>query len=260
MTRSNKATPQWYELGQPLFWELPKFAYETTSSCKDLSQDLATTAVCASIHFIHCLNLSVEANQKGQHAVSIALIRQCVESLGVIEIGVIKNRISSAELLQAWKSDQKTAGALRKSLESIAWPSYGEGIWKESWAEYYGEFCKAVQPFAHYSAPLQGWQLAIEERSATEKDGSIFLLARIGLNTYEGNKATRITLLQCLLIWTMGRILMANLSKFPFRDEVSNLGQALASAKELGRGSVSWAVQFWAHEFDHPNPPLEPNS
>ncbi len=257
MTPPADLPPMWYRQGQRLFWELPKYSFDTASGCKDLPLDIATTAVCASIHFIHCLNLSVEANQKGQHAVSIALVRQCVEALGVIELGVLKDRNVSAALLQAWKSDQKTAGALRKDLERAAWPIYGKGVWNESWAEYYSEFCKAVQPFAHYSAPLQGWQFAIEERSATEKGGDIFLLARIGLDTYEANKATRITLLQCLLIWTMGRILMANVDKFPFSDEIKRLGQALASATELSQGRESWAVQFWAHEFDRPNPPIK---
>jgi len=81
--------PEWFRLGNPLMWGIPKAVYDFVSSGTALSTNHENAVRCATIHFIHCLNLSVESNRKGQHAVAICLCRQCAEALTVMEIGLI---------------------------------------------------------------------------------------------------------------------------------------------------------------------------
>jgi hypothetical protein len=121
------------------------------------------------------------------------------------------------------------------------------------WTDYYREFCNAVQPYAHYSRELQGWQLALmEERAHRSIDGNYLLLAKIGLSTYDAHKATRITLLHILLSWTLGQIMRNNNKAAPIYHELQDLQRALEISDELGKGAVNWEHQFWALEFELP--------
>jgi hypothetical protein len=127
------------------------------------------------------------------------------------------------------------------------------GLWLKPWTDYYREFCNAVQPYAHYSRELQGWQLALmEERAHRSIDGNYLLLAKIGLSTYDANKATRITLLHILLSWTLGQIMRNNNKAAPIYHELQDLQRALEISDQLGKGAVNWEQQFWALEFELP--------
>jgi hypothetical protein len=47
--------------------------------------------------------------------------------------------------------------------------------------------------------------------SATQDDqGNYLLIAKVGFDTYDANKATRITLLHVLLSYVLGRVALAN--------------------------------------------------
>ena len=157
-------------------------------------------------------------------------------------------------LRSAWIHGKKTSGAIRKELSSKVWASYFPGLWLKPWTDYYAEFCNAVQPYAHYSRELQGWQLALmEDRAHQDKDGNYLLLAKIGLSTYDANKATRITLFHILLSWTLGQIMRNNNKAAPIYLELQDLQRALEISDELGKGAVNWEQQFWAHEFEPPS-------
>ncbi|MEK6282760.1 MAG: hypothetical protein AABN95_20565 [Acidobacteriota bacterium] len=84
-------------------------------------------------------------------------------------------------------------------------------------------------------------------------------MARVGLDTYEANKATRITLLHVLLSYMLGRIVVENNAVPELqRDKVRRLGIAIAESPELYHGKINWHQQFWAHEFTNPNHPHQP--
>ncbi|MEK6282761.1 MAG: hypothetical protein AABN95_20570 [Acidobacteriota bacterium] len=155
MTSTNNSDyPEWFRFGNPLMWEIPKAVYEFLDKGSALSLNHQNAARCAIIHFIHCLSLSVETNRKGQHAVSICLLRQCAETLTVIEVGLLRDQALSSTLLDAWMNGSKTSGGTRKELAKTVWPHYGLGLWQESWSEFVAEFGQALHPYAHYSPEL----------------------------------------------------------------------------------------------------------
>jgi hypothetical protein len=155
--------------------------------------------------------------------------------------------------MDAWLDGTKSSGEIRKSLDKRIWQRYDSGLWGESWSSYFGSFCKAVQPYAHYSPFLQNWQMTLISDTVTRNDDSNYIMmATVGLGTYEASKATRITLLHCVLSWTLGRVLAENVDVIELKEPLDSLRQALASSVELGMGKVDWPVQFWGCEFAKP--------
>lgn len=253
MTEQSAPMPDWFVHGRDLIWAVPRAVH---SIFEEPRSNVAhgISGLCATIHYLHCLSLSVEANRKGQHAVAICLVRQCVEALTVIEVGLLRESDIGASLMDAWSTQGRSSGSIRRELEARVWPRYAPGLWGENWAAYFGAFCRAVQPYAHYSPQLQGWQMVlIDDSVQRDVDGSYLMLSRVGLNSYEANKATRVTCLHCLLSWTLGHILGENRDLGDLTQGISDLGTALAAADELCRGNVDWPTQFWAHEFTRPS-------
>lgn len=99
------------------------------------------------------LLLANQANRAGMHANALSLTRQCVEAIGVIELGVCGHPDAEATLLR-WGDDRLNPGKLRGWLESNVWPRYGTRLWTETWVTFMREFTAAVQPYAHYGPTL----------------------------------------------------------------------------------------------------------
>ena len=121
---------------------------------------------------------------------------------------------------------------------------YGKGLWDEPWSEFYGNLARSVQPYAHYTTELQGWQLAI----VSYPGGGEFVVAA-GLQTYDPLQATRITLFHMLLTWMLGRMLLAHHQNALVRNretEISELGRAIAKSKLLFHGQ-DWGAQLAPH-------------
>ena len=79
-------------------------------------------------------------------------------------------------------------------------------------------------------------------------DGGKFIAKAGG---YDPVKASRITLLHVLLIWTLGRLIIANKeSKISIISEskIVDLGKELASSEFLIQDE-DWAINFWPHMF-----------
>jgi hypothetical protein len=254
MSSTSVKNPEWFKQGNLLIWSVADTAYKFLDESMHLSTDQKNAVFCGIIHYINCLKLSIETNKNGQHAVAICLIRQCVEALTVIELGFLHEYHISTTLIDSWINGSKTSGEIRKQLERDIWHRYGLGLWEESWSNYFGAFCKAIQPYAHYSRELQGWQMALVTNTVQgDQDGNYIFLAKVGLNTYEANKASRITLLHCLLSWTLGKIITENVDMPQLKALIINLQHALAASEELCKGKLDWYQQFWAHEFTFSN-------
>ena len=202
-------------------------------------------AVC---HLAGCLETSIEVNQQGKHSAAICLIRQCVEALTIVEIG-IQDESYAEPLLVAWSEGKKTQGQLRADLEQNVWPNYGNGLWDEPWAKYFGNLSRAVQPYAHYSPELQGWQWVTVTQFKWQK-------------CYCGNRdkylrrtqSRGFTLLHVLVIWTLGRILLASKKSkeaLQLFNHIAEVGQALASSKLLFH-KEDWGVQLVPYMFFQP--------
>lgn len=185
----------------------------------------------------------------------MCILRQCIEALSIIEVGLNGDIPWAEGILEKWHAKSITLGKIRRELEARAWPLYGHGLWSESWAEFFSQLAGAVQPYAHYTRDLQAWQMQVLEAPAASRlaDGGIVLQAKIGPNTYDADKATRVTLYMTVLLWAVGRIILDNGNDYRLpKDKLLRLGTALSKAPELGCGHWSWEEQFWATEFIDP--------
>lgn len=204
---------------------------------------------CALLQLADCLKTSVLANLHGKHSVAVCLIRQSVEALTLVDIG-LQEETFSYPLLQAWDDGKKSHGDLRCKLEQHVWPRYGNGLWGETWTEFFGNLARSVQPYAHYTQKLMLWQFHTVESPPldgplADKRGFEFY-ATIGPTTSDEDKGCQITLLQALVIWTLGRLLLEH-SKNPnilkYSDHIRDLGTAIGNSSLLDRHH-DWSVNL----------------
>lgn len=240
--------PEWFRVGDELLWPLIGMGVAAARSHRLPTVDLQPLAELALCHHAGCMEAGGHINRRGKHSAAICLVRQSVEALTIAEIGLQPPDFAEP-LLSAWKEGKKSHGELRKALEKEVWPSYGSGLWDETWAEFYGNLARAVQPYAHYTSELQGWQFAM-----VAYGGGNQFVAMHGLETYDPLQATRITLFQMLLTWMLGRILLAH-GRSPDvmsrRESIVRLGRALGKSKLLfERGD--WWTQLAPHMLFKP--------
>jgi hypothetical protein len=241
--------PKWLKLGEEFLGPLIGMGLATLQQVRTSDPDLSMIPNLALLHFAHCLETSMEANRAGKHSVAICLVRHCIETLTLIDVG-LQNDAFAKPLLASWKNGT-TSGNLRVRLEKDIWPRYGNGLWDESWAEYFGNLARAVQPYAHYTHELQGWQLAVISRDFFE---SSEYTALTGLRTYDSLKASRITLFHGLVVWTLGRLLLAhggNRDVLDRAQQIEEWGHALGSSNLLFKRK-DWGVELLADMFFRP--------
>lgn len=205
--------------------------------------DLQAMPYLAVCHVANAVKASALSNEQGMHSVAVCLVRQCVEAITIFEIG-LQDRSFTEPLLMAWKEGSKSQGELRRSLENHVWTSYGTGLWEELWAEFFGNLARSVQPYAHYTPELQGWQFATVNYS-----GGHEFTVMVGPGTYDALQASRVTLLHCLVGWAMARVLLASKRNSGIRQwsvEIDELGRALAKSKLLFH-RADWGAQLAPH-------------
>jgi len=237
MTEAEKQ-PEWFTIGDELMWPLIGMGVATARAHRMPTVDLQPLAELALCHHAGCMEASIHVNRRGKHSAAICLVRQSVEALTIAEVGLQPSEFAEP-LLAAWKAGKKTHGELRKALEKDVWSGYGAGLWDESWAEFYGNLARAVQPYAHYTSELQGWQFV-----TVAYEGNRKFVAMHGLETYDPLQATRVTLFHMLLTWMLGRILLAhgkNPDVLERRESILRLGRALGASKLLFKRGEWWA-------------------
>ncbi|WP_462399798.1 hypothetical protein [Desulfovibrio piger] len=194
------------------------------------------------------LLLANRANREGMHANAISLLRQCVEGISVIELGICGHLDAESTLLK-WEDDGITPGTLRRWLQDNVWAQYGMGLWTEPWQDFMREFVAAMQPFAHYGSSLAQWQLRLHgfSEEVSEKGVTEQGVIEIRPRAYDPQKATRITLFHSIILYIMGRIWMAaNQADSEFISLIDSLGAALGKSRYLDGHSTNWSQQFWA--------------
>lgn len=193
------------------------------------------------------LYLASEVNRDGMHANALALTRQCMEALGVIELGIC-GKEGAEDALVKWNSDKLTPGNLRAWLQNNVWHTYGSGLWAESWSDFMSELSKSIQPYAHYGRSLAQWQTRIcSVSNEINEDGTHTAVMELAHRGYDSQKATRITLFHAILIYILGRIwIAANADDTEFETLIKKMGQALSRSEYLDGHSTDWGQQFWA--------------
>ncbi|MBI5313050.1 MAG: hypothetical protein HZB28_08010 [Methylocystis sp.] len=193
------------------------------------------------------LLLANRANREGMHANALAITRQCIEAISVIELGLCGSP-EAIEILYRWEKDAITAGELRKWLESNLWSKHGSGLWNERWSIFMGNLARAIQPFAHYSSKLSQWQSHIIGHSKGGEGEAHTLVLRFAPRAYDPQKATRITLFHSLITFVLGRIFMTytTVLDHDFNAAVNRFGAALSQSDYLDGKETDWFKQFWA--------------
>lgn len=218
------------------------------ASKRALAIQVQSSAMLAHWFVLDTMLLANQANRDGMHANALALTRQCVEAISVIELGICGHPEAEAVLLK-WDADDLSPGRMRAWLQDNVWPKYGSGLWTEPWSAFMREFAGAVQPYAHYTRNLMQWQLRLHRMNVDTSDPSADLhgLIEIAPRAYDAQKATRITLFHAILTYTLGRIwIAANAEDAEFAALMNRLRVALGKSRYLDGHQTDWSQQFWA--------------
>jgi hypothetical protein len=242
----SRSAPEWFTLSEQATSEVMRRIADVVSA-NNMALQVKSLPMLAHWFILDTLLLANRANRDGMHANALALTRQCVEAISVIELGVCGHSGAEAILLK-WEADEITPGKLRGWLEVNVWPQYGSGLWTEPWSTFMREFAGAVQPYAHYGRSLAQWQLRLHRiYDAEEPDADLKAVIEYCPRTYDAQKATRITLFHALLTYALGRIWIAAHRDDPkFAAVVTRLGVALGKSRYLDGHETNWSQQFWA--------------
>jgi hypothetical protein len=198
--------PKWFQLGEQATPETMRRLVKATSSTR-LPVQVNRFPEQALWFCMNTLFIANGANREGKHANAPSLTRQCLEALSVIELG-LTGTAPAVEVLHRWEKDEMTAGEVRKWLEANVWPTYGNGLWEEPWADFMGSLARAIQPYAHYSSRLAQWQSSVHF-PRRNRDGGLTLVMKTGPAAYDEHKATRITLYHVLITFALARVWIA---------------------------------------------------
>ena len=238
--------PEWFAVTEAANSETMRRIEDSVSSCA-MSPQVKSAPMLAYWFMLDSLLLANQANREAMHANALGLTRQCVEAMGVIELGLCRHAGAEAALLK-WEADSLTPGKLRAWLQDNVWASYGRGLWAEPWTTFMREFAAAIQPYAHYSRGLAQWQVRLRSVSdPTDEGGDLTAIIEMKRRAYDPQKATRITLFHGLLTYTLGRIwIAANPGDTAFESPIARLGAALGRSRYLDGYETNWGQQFWA--------------
>lgn len=239
-----EAVPNWFRLGERATSETMQ---RIAGSIQELPLPLQVKFLPIQAHWFigNSLFLANRANRDGMHANALALTRQCLEAISIVELGLTSNS-GAADVLLRWERDEMKPGALRAWLEANVWQGYGSGLWTEPWSDFMRQLAGAIQPYAHYTSRLQQWQAHFMGRPDPAKPNVI--LMRIAPNAYDPQKATRITLYHAILTYALARIWIASHGQddTEFAALINRLGRALGSSNYLDGHETNWEQQFWA--------------
>jgi len=242
------AKPAWLNISEAVLTPLLLATEERLLKRPASSTHLQMLPSVAVHHLGACAQTGMWANANGNHSVAISLMRHSVEALTVIDIA-LQDPAYADPLLKDWEDDKKSLGQLRAVLERDIWSRYGVGLWDEPWAEYFGKLARAVQPYAHFTKDLMGWLWSIQDF-----DGDKKFVIKTGWHLFDPLKASRISLFQALITWTLGRLLLANNPPGCIRPallRIPELGKSIGSSKLLFRDK-NWDDELMPHIFFMP--------
>lgn len=236
--------PKWLLLSERLTIPVVTMGLDALQKRGTSEPDTGMIPYLALVHVVQCMEASWQSNLKGHHSASICLVRQCIEGLTLVDLG-LQSESYRRPLLTEWKEGNISHGNLRAKLEKDVWLHYGTGLWDEPWSDFFGNLARAVQPYAHYTPELMGWQFSDLTHRADE---SRHHWALLGPNTYDALKASRITLLHSLTLWALGRLLVGSyeVDSRTIESPTRELGIELSSSNMLFKKG-DWGSQLLPH-------------
>ncbi|MDN4573371.1 hypothetical protein DBB29_12360 [Pandoraea cepalis] len=241
-----RSIPEWFQMVDDTTQQVMQRVAGAVSA-NTMALQVNSSPVLAHWFILDTLLLANRANRDGMHANALALTRQCIEAISVVELGIC-NHPGAEGMLLKWDADRATPGELRKWLQANVWPNYGMGLWAEPWDVFMREFASAIQTYAHYGRNLAQWQLRLHRGfdDSGSSDGAMHRLIEMRPRAYDPQKATRITLFHALLTYVLGRVWVASSpGDSEFETLIGSFGAALGKSRYLDGHATDWSQQFW---------------
>ncbi len=107
-------TPEWFSISEEA---APQIMRRIADAVSDIQMTLQVRSASMLAHWfvLDTLLLANRANRDGIHANALALMRQSLEAIGVIELGVCRH-VGAEAMLSKWAADGLTPGKLRAWL------------------------------------------------------------------------------------------------------------------------------------------------
>jgi len=155
-------------------------------------------------HCLQSIRLSRLANEGGAHAVAVCLLRDAVEALSLVALGISQDP-DKVRLLNQWNEERLSAGELRKHLEAKVWPQVGiKGLWGESWDLFWASLALSVQPYAHFSPLRMRWHQHVQII-----DGRLHIWINHPSGDFELYSGARVSAFQLLVFWAFAELVCA---------------------------------------------------
>jgi len=194
-------------------------------------------------HCLESMRLSRLANEGGAHAVAIGLLRDAVETLSLVAVSTCQNT-NRVEILKKWNNGKKTAGEIRKYLESDVWPTVAvTGLWGETWQAFWSDFANSVQKYSHFTPERMQWHQHVEIM-----DGKLHFWINHPAGDCELYRGARITAFQLLVFWAFAEIACTFQASAP--EDLPGLKSLASDARdwlannEVFRSGGKWEVQL----------------
>lgn len=155
-------------------------------------------------HCLESVRLSRLANEGGAHAVAVGLLRDAVEALSLVAVGICPNS-DKVSILCQWNDEELRPGEIRQYLENHVWPDVTNlGLWGESWASFWRNFARSVQPYAHLTPLRLRWHQHVEIIN-----GKWHFWINHPAGDFELYRAARIVAFQLLVFWAFAELVCA---------------------------------------------------
>ena len=106
--------PKWLDVADRLMAIILPITSQAIESKKSISNvHISIIPELALYHLTGCLDASAIANGGGMHSVAVCLVRQCVETITVIDVGLQEDKIREPMLI-AWDEGKKSHGDIRR--------------------------------------------------------------------------------------------------------------------------------------------------
>jgi len=201
-------------------------------------------------HCLEVVRLSRLANEGGAHAVAVGLLRDAVEALSLVALG-ISHDSDKVSLLNQWNEDRLNPGELRKHLEAKVWPQVSiTGLWGESWDSFWESFARSVQPYAHFTPLRMRWHQHMQII-----DGKWHLWINHPSGDFEVYRGARVVAFQLLIFWVFAELVCV-FDAAP-RSQISRLTSLAGDARQwLSTNEVFFQGEKWQVQlmpFVYPN-------
>lgn len=237
-----KGDPEyWQRTHEPLNLELQRVVRESWANQPPVADlQLQFIPHYAGKHCLESVRLSRLANEGGAHAVAVGLLRDAVEALSLVAVGICSDP-EKVRVLSQWNDDKLSAGGIRQYLEGRVWPTLTIlGLWGESWASFWESLARSVQPYAHFSPLRMRWHQHVQIIN-----GKWHFWINNPTGDFELYRGARISAFQLLVFWAFAEIVCAFAAA-----PAAELSQLTPMAEDARRWLSTNEVFFQGEKWD----------